>query len=327
MPVKLKTILILTLFFLVPLSSFAPSQAVPKFDLLKGRTFSYEIDISFSQESESESLTDPDSETETAELNGELTLFETITVAESIEGEYARIICRFDSLTGTIESRSGDAPVRLDIFSEKDHVIIYQDDSLVSEYTPQGGSSRGAADFYEKLLFIGEDIVMLVYPTGEIINITDHKNLWNLSRELLGQPGEGFLEIVFPETQSRWEEAMKINSLGGFDLKDSPEPLILKYRIVQGRNQVEFVGELFLRQFSTEANVAELEDKLNLTLDNYQITRSGSGSFSSQAGTLERLEYTISQIGNIVLKGTNSGDFSIRMRTDFQSRIIYRLVR
>ncbi|NIP43988.1 MAG: hypothetical protein GWO41_02990, partial [candidate division Zixibacteria bacterium] len=287
----------------------------------------YQITISFSQETQSESLTDQNTGTANAQLTGELNLFETISVTESIEGEYARIICRFDSLTGTIESIADGASASLEIFSEKDHVIIYQDDSLVSEYTPQGGPNRGAADFYEKLLFIGEDIGMLVYPSGEIINITENKNLWNLSRDLLGFPGEGFLEIVFPENRSRWEETFEISTLGGFDLQDSPEPLIIQYRITEGRNNVEFEGELFLRQFNSEANVAELENELNLTLNNYQVSKSGSGSFSTNAGTLERLVYSISQIGDIILKGKNSEEYSIRMRTDFESRITYQLIR
>ena len=327
MPFNLKAIFLMSFLFFLQLCNFAEAQSTPEFDIREGREFVYQIIISFSQETQSESVADQNPETKNAQLTGELNLIETITVTESVEDEYARINCRFDSLTGIIKSVADGKSASLEIFSEKDHVIIYQDDSLVSEYTPQGGPNRGAADFYEKLLFIGEDIGMLVYPSGEIINVTENKNLWNLSRDLLGFPGEGFLEIVFPGNRSRWEETLEISNLGGFELQDSPEPLIIQYRTSDGRKRVEFDGELFLRQFSSEVNVAELEDELNLTLSNYQVSKSGSGSFSGNAGTLEQLEYSISQIGNIILKGKNSEEYSIRMSTDFDSRIIYQLIR
>jgi hypothetical protein len=309
------------------LTTFARAQSIPKYDLSEGMEYNYEINISFSRESYFESTSGQFSENQGARLEGSLTLFKTVSVAENFENEYARMVCRFDSLSGKIESISDGTPSTVEIFSERDHVLIYQNDSLISEYTPQGGSNRAASDFYEKLLFLGEDITMLVYPNGEIINITDNKNLWNLSRDLLGMPGEGFLEIVFPEGQSQWEEALEINELGDFDLQKTPEPLIIKYDLSSNGNNLEFMGDLFLRRFSSEATVSELDDQLNLTLDNYQIKKSGSASFSPSAGTLEKLDYSISHIGNITLKGRDTKDYTIRMRIDDQSKIVYKLLK
>ncbi len=319
--------LVLILLLLTALTTFAPAQAIPKFNLSEGIEYNYEINISFTRESNFESSSEQFSENQNAKLEGNLTLFETISVKKNFEDEYARIICRFDSLSGKIESISDGTPSAIEIFSERDHVLIYQNDSLISEYTPQGGSNRAASDFYERLLFLGEDITMLVYPNGEIINITENKNLWSLSRDLLGMPGEGFLEIVFPEGQSQWEEALEINKLGDFDLQNSPEPLIVKYRQSSNGNNFEFEGDLFLKRFNSEATVSELDDKLGLILDNYQIKKSGSAFFSPSAETLEKMDYTVSRIGNITLKGKDNEDYSIRMRIDAQSKVVYILIR
>ncbi|MBD3216895.1 MAG: hypothetical protein GF310_01370 [candidate division Zixibacteria bacterium] len=309
------------------LTTFAPAQSIPIFDLSEEIEYNYEINISFTRESNFESSSEQFSENQNARMEGSLTLFETVSVVENFEDEYARIACRFDSLSGRIESVSDGTPSAIEIFSERDHVLIYRNDSLISEYTPQGGSNRAAYDFYERLLFLGEDIIMLVYPNGEIINITENKNLWNLSRDLLGMPGGGFLEIVFPEGQSQWEGALEISRLGDFDLQKSPEPLIIEYNLGSNLNNLEFEGDLFLRQFNSEATVSELDDKLTLILDNYQIKKSGSASFSPSAGTLEKMDYSISRIGNVTLKGRDSEDYSIRMRIDAQSKVVYTLIK
>jgi hypothetical protein len=324
--VKTRSVLILLILFFFIIVQSAWAGSILEFDLETGKTFSYKTTIDFTQRTIFETAADQISRGEVIELNGNITWFETIFIIQNYNNDYAAISCRVDSLTANLKSSVDSIMSEIKIHAFKDSVVIMHDDSVLSVYDPEHSARDAASDFYERLLFVGEDIKMLVYPDGEIINITENKNLWQLMRELLALPDEGFLEVVFPQNQSRWEQTIEIDRIGDFELKDKPKPLVMNYRLSPSSGQIDFSGSLFIRNLSSEVTIPGLNDEISLTLDNFAISKEGTAMFSNNAGTLRKLEYTVSRNGNLTAKDVGQDQSQINLRSENNTKVQYLLL-
>lgn len=304
----------------------AQAASVREFNLETGKTYSYKVSIDLGNRTIFETAADQISRGEVIELSGNITWFETIFVIQNFNNDYASISIRVDSLSANLKSSVDSAMSEIEIHALKDSVVIMQNDSVVSIYDPEHSAKDAASDFYEKLLFVGEDMKMLVYPDGEIINITENKNLWQLSRALIGLPGEGFLEVVFPQNQAKWEQTIEIDNIGDFELKSKPSPMVMNYSLSPASGQIDFSGSLFIRKLSSQVTIPGLNDEINLTLNNFAITKEGNALFSKAAGTLKKLEYTLSQNGNLAAKDVGPDESLIDLRSENVTKVQYELL-
>jgi len=301
-----------------------------RFDLGDGQRWSYRIDIETEKRVEiSRSDGTPDSQ-KMIFMNTDIALYLTIFVIENYDNEYALISCVYDSLSGSLKSGVDGTPTEIGLRAERDHIRLYQDDTLASEFTPGFTSDKEAAEFYEKLIFIGEDIRMLAYPTGEIINVTENKNLWQLAQEFTGGLGDGFLQVVFPENAragANWEQAVSRDDFGGFELKQRFEPLLLQYRLPAGAETIEFKGELAIDSFSTAVEAPELSDELTLIINNYDRSAEGSAAFEGTRGFLSSLAATTIERANYRLLIRSLADREIFSSQYLRKEIKYTLLK
>jgi hypothetical protein len=323
---KIKLFLVLAILLCAAICTTAKGKSILEFNLETGSKYSYKIAVDFTQRTIFETAADQISRGEVIELTGNIIWFETIFVAQNYNNDYAAISCRVDSLTANLKSSVDSVMTEIKIHALKDSIVITHNDSVLSVYDPEHSARDAASDLYERLLFVGEDIKMLVYPDGEIINITENKNLWQLMRELLALPDEGFLEVVLPQTQPKWEQTIEIDRLGDFELKDKPKPLVMNYRLSPVSGQLDFSGGLFIRNLTSQVTIPGLDDEISLTLDNYAISKEGSALFSSNAGTLRKLEYTVSRNGNLMAKDVGQDQSQIDLRSENNTRVQYQLL-
>lgn len=322
--------LILILVIIPFLGLQAESQYL--FNLEAGKKYNYRITIDLSQNSDLSSSTALQSKGEKVSFGGAISMKYSLEVLENQDNDYAKIICRFDSLRADLKSRVGDIETRLSLDAHKDDIRIQINDSLVAVHSPDSLDTRGASDFYERLLFVGEDVIMLVYPDGEILNITENKNLWDLALDFIGLADEGFLQIIFPQNikaggTTRWEQSSEIKKLGDFRLKTRPDPLVTSYSLMSGndRAQIEFSGSLTLDRFISETGVSDLDDEMTLEIVNLKLAKNGSAVFSSRRGAIEKLAYDISLKGELYLSGSGQEDYQSGLNLDFMATVTYLL--
>ncbi len=323
---NIKTALLLTIIFYAVLATSAQTASAVEFNLETGKVYSYRVDIDLSNRTIFETAADQISRGEVIELSGNITWFETIFVIENYNNDYASISIRVDSLDAILKSSVDSVMSRIKIHALKDSIVIMRNDSVVSVYDPEHSGRDAASDFYERLLFVGEYMKMLVYPDGEIINITENKNLWQLSQDLIGLPGEGFLEVVFPQNQAKWEQTIEVANIGDFELSNKPSPLVMNYSLKPSTGQIDFSGSLFIRKLSSQVTIPGLNDEISLTLDNFAITKEGNASFSNTAGTLQKLEYTLSQNGNLEANDVGPEQSLIDLRSENVIKVKYQLL-
>lgn len=323
---KIKTAFLLTIIFCAVLATSARTASALEFNLETGKVYSFRVDIDLSNRTIFETAADQISRGEVIELSGNITWFETIFVIENFNNDYASISIRVDSLDAILKSSVDSVMSGIKIHALKDSIVIMRDDSVVSIYDPEHSGKDAASDFYERLLFVGEYMKMLVYPDGEIINITENKNLWQLSRDLIGLPGEGFLEVVFPQNQAKWEQTIEVANIGDFELSNKPSPLVMNYSLKPSTGQIDFSGSLFIRKLSSKVTIPGLNDEISLTLDNFAITKEGNASFSKTAGTLQKVEYTLSQNGNLDAKDVGPDESLIDLRSENVIKVKYQLL-
>ena len=327
--ILIKIVISLVAFSYLMLSSaYAQTSDAIGFNLKAGETINYKIDIAFTQENLYESFNEIKSEDGNLLIEGNIELYESISVLEC-DDDYSKIVCCYDSLTANLRSRMDDSLTIISVDASKDNIRITQNDSVVAGYTTGSASSGAAYDFYDKLLFIGEDIIMLVYPDGEIMNITENKILWEMAHELIGLTDEGFLEIIFPQgiTRNRsasWEQSIAIDKLGDFKLKDKPEPLIMHYTAEnQSDSRIEFEGVLLLDMFETGLSVADLADEISLGIKDLKIAKKGSAVFSSRRGILQSMKYKTEKSGEITLLGTGLESYKTGLSVRFSGEVSY----
>jgi len=179
---------------------------------------------------------------------------------------------------------------------------------------------------------LGADIIMLVYPTGEIANITENKNLWEAYRDFLGLSADGLWQVVFPEGNSAgkksWDRFLEITRLGAFQLKQG---LTLK-AVYHTENtfapdKITFSGRLNLPDFQTGAELAELEDNLELTMRDCLVYMDGSAAYSLQQGAITGMEYSWGLKGLIDLQGSGREKYETEMLLDLEGKVRYQLIR
>ncbi len=287
-------------------------SATAQFDLSDGQRWPYRIDIETEKRVEMRSGDDRVSAANNIFLNSDIDLYLTILVIENYDNEYALISCVYDSLRGQLKSSVDGTITEVGVRAMRDHIRIYQNDTLVSEFTPGFMSGEQAADFYEQLIFIGEDIRMLVYPTGEIINITENKNLWQMAQEFSGGLGDGFLQVVFPENIAAgsgpgWEQAIARNQFGGFELKQRFEPLLLQYRMATG-GSFNIRGSLAVDSFYSEVSTPELADELTLIVNDYSTEVEANGKYLRNPGVVEAITAAIIESAEyrLIISGTSA---------------------
>ena len=325
---SLQRTLVLVLVIIPFLCVQAESQYL--FDLEAGKKYNYRITIDLSQNSDLSSSNALQSRGENVSFGGAISMKYSLEVLENQDNDYAKIICRFDSLRANLKSRVDDIETSLSLEALKDDIRIYVNDSLVAVHSPNSLDTDGAGDFYDRLLFVGEDIVMLVYPDGEILNITENKNLWDQARDFIGLADEGFLQIIFPQNiraggTGRWEQTSEIRKLGDFKLKNRPDPLVTSYSLKSGNDkaQIIFSGSLNLDRFISETGVSDLDDEMTLEIVNLNLTKNGTAVFSSHRGVVEKLAYDMSLKGELYLSGSGLEEYQSGLNLDFTATVTY----
>jgi hypothetical protein len=330
-------ILIKTLFLfllsvcLMIVSAEAQNSEKLRFNLNTGEIYHYKIEIKFSQTNAYESYNESFSENGSVDVYGMIELFESIEIRENT-GDYAKIVCRFDSVSANLKSIAGDSTSEIDVYAAKDNIRILQNDSLMAGYTTGAYSSGAAYDFYDRLLFIGEDISMLVYPDGEIMNITENKILWEMAREMIGLPDDGLFEIILPQIISKsggssWEQSININKFGDFKLKEKPQSLVMHYKArKQTEFNIDFYGSLQLDMHETDVTVADLADEITLGIRDFTISKKGSAIFSGSRGVLKNMNYSIERNGDITLIGSGLENYETGLSIRFQGKVTYSLI-
>ncbi len=300
------------------------------FKLEAGKKYNYRIIIDLSQNADLSSSNALKSSGENVSFGGAISMTYSLEVLENQDNDYAKIICRFDSLVADLKSRVDNIETRLSLEALKDDIRIRINDSLMAVHSLDSLDTDGAGDFYERLLFVGEDIVMLVYPDGEILNVTENKNLWDQARDFIGLADEGFLQIIFPQNiktngTTRWEQSSEIRKLGDFKLKTRPDPLVTSYSLQSGNDkaQIKFSGSLTLDRFISETGVSDLDDEMTLEIVNLKLAKSGAAIFSSRRGIIEKLAYDISMKGEFYLSGSGLEDYQSGLNLDFTATVTY----
>jgi hypothetical protein len=326
----LKRILTLVLVIIPFLCLQAESQYL--FDLEAGKKYVYRITIDLSQKSDLTSSNALQSGGKKVIFGGAISMKYSLEVVENQDNDYARIVCCFDSLRADLKSRVDNIETKLSLEALKDNIRIRINDSLIAIHSPNTPVTDGAGDFYERLLFVGEDIVMLAYPDGEILNITENKNLWDQAMDFIGLADEGFLQIIFPQSikpggSGRWEQSSEIKKLGDFKLKTRPDPLVTNYSLKGGtdRAEIKFSGELKLGRFISETGVSDLDDQMTLEVVNLDLDKNGSAVFSSRRGVIEKLSYDTSLKGEFYLSGSGLEEYQSGMNLDFAATVTYTL--
>lgn len=309
---------------------YAHAQSQYLYDLQAGKKYNYRISIDLSQNSDLSSSNALQSRGEKISFDGLISMIYSLEVIENQDNDYAKIICRFDSLRADLHSDVNGIETSMSLEALKDDIKIHVNDSLVAVHSPHALDSDGAGDFYERLLFVGEDIIMLVYPDGEIINITENKNLWDQAMDILGLADEGFLQIIFPadikfDGTTRWEQSSEIKKLGDFKLKNRPEPLVTRYSLKHGtdRREIEFSGNLRLDRFISETGVSTLDDQMTLEIVNLDLGKNGSAVFSSRRGVIEKLTYDTYLKGEMYLSGSGLEEYQSGLNLDFTATVTY----
>jgi len=328
--IKIVLMLVSFGFFMNSTVNAQTSEGI-RFNLKAGETINYRIDIAFTQDNIYESFSEVKSDDGHILIEGNIELYESISVLEC-DDDYSKIVCRYDSLMANLRSRTDDSATIISVEAGKDNIRITQNGSEVAGYIAGSASSGAGYDFYDKLLFIGEDIIMLVYPDGEIMNITENKILWEMAHELIGLTDEGFLEIIFPQGMTRnrrvsWEQSIAIDKLGDFKLKDKPEPLIMHYTAEnKADSRIEFDGVLLLDMFETGVSVADLADEISLGIKDFKVAKKGSAVFSGRRGILQSMKYKTEKSGEITLLGTGLESYKTGLSVQFTSQVSYSLL-
>lgn len=299
------------------------------FEFEEGDTLSYEIAIDFTQTGRSDSYEDDQSYAIEIKIEGQYLLYLSVSAGENY-GEYFELHLTYDSLRAKYDSRIADSTTSLEILALHDQLQIYRDDSLIDRYDPVKANTADADELFRKLLFIGEPISMLAYPSGEIFNLLENKNLYQMARELFNYPASGFLQISLPDQvqtgQAGWEEAVSGNSLAGFDLETSLPPLILDYKLAERDKitSINYSGELKIDDFTTSAASPDFENSLLLSADLIEISKAGAVTFST--GRMISNDYTFDMRARVNLKGDEFESFEIFQDLFYRSSTRIRLL-
>jgi hypothetical protein len=299
------------------------------FEFEKDDILTYEITIDFTQNGRSDSYEDEQSYSNEIKIEGQYLLYLSLAVGENY-GEYFELRLTYDSLKARFDSMIADSTTSLEILALHDRLQIYRNDSLIDLYDPVTANTAGTSELYQKLLFVGEPIVMLAYPSGEIFNLLENKNLYQMARELFNYPASGFLQISLPDQaqtgQAEWEEAVSGNSLAGFELEKSLPPLIFDYKLRKWDKitAINYSGELEIDDFTSSAGTPDFENRLMLSADLIEISKSGAVEFST--GRMISNDFTFDMKARLSLKGDEFKSFELFQDIVYKSNTRIRLI-
>lgn len=314
---------VLFVLLLVPVSLWAL-----EFDYSEGAVYRYQISINLTQDNIFISTDNVAADSGQLTLKSDFLLCLTIRVLENVEGDYARISCTYDSLSGRIASTDGEIPEAINIKVLRDSIEIRLAESLVAVYPPQSEADQTVRDYYERLLFIGEPIELTVYPTGEIININTNKNLWQQAHDFIGLNGEGILNIKLPDNSdnNRWVQSIDIQSLGMIKLKKAVDPLELTFTNNPGAQRIEFAGLLEINNYITPATIMDLNDEFRISINNTVLSRNGSAAYHGRKIIIDKLEFKTALTGDITLNGENNTSYQTALKLNNINSIKYELI-